>query len=181
MSQFSNPAGNATSAAGSYTAALLEVLGDRDPLAVMNDTAPLLTELIAGLTPESIREPEGPGKWSALQVLEHVADTELVYGYRFRLPVAQDQPVITGFDQEAWVQRLWGGNESAADALDQFAALRRINLRFLRQLTQNEWDREGMHSERGAESVRLMVRLGAAHDLVHTAQLRRILKAGDRS
>ena len=177
MSQFSNPSGNASQSAAAYTKALLDILGDRDPLDVMSGTPMVLREIISPLADELVRRPERAGKWSVRQAMQHLADTELVYANRFRFPVAQDRPPIIGFDQEQWVARLWKGDEPLEVAVSQYDILRKMNLRFLRHLTEEEWERVGIHAERGEESVRHMVKLAAAHDLVHTAQIRRIAQA----
>jgi uncharacterized damage-inducible protein DinB len=177
MSQFSNPSTNAAGAAASYTRALLDVLGDRDPLEVMRETPRHLPSILGGLSEERLRQPEREGKWSIAQVLRHIADTEIVYANRFRFPVGQDSPTIVGFDQEQWVARLYRPDEPIERIVAQFEVVRDINLRFLSALTEEEWERTGMHAERGAESVRHMVKLGAAHDLVHRRQMERIREA----
>lgn len=176
MTDFSNPFGAASDAAGNYTRALLDLLGDRDPLEVMATTPDALQDLRAGLTEEQIRRPEREGKWSMLQVMQHLADTELVLATRVRFPVAQPDCVIVGFDQDAWVQKLWR-NATTDDVLIQHEALRRINLRYLRTLRESEWEAAGVHQERGRETVRHMVRLCGGHDLVHQRQLQRIRAA----
>jgi uncharacterized damage-inducible protein DinB len=177
MSKFSNPSGGAAAAAAEYTRALLEMLGERDPLEVMISTPAVLRDGVSALTDAQIRTPEKTGKWSILNLLQHLANTELIYATRIRFPVAEDRPPIVGFDQEAWVSRLWHGDEPVEQVLQQYEALRGANLRFLRRLTDEEWEREGIHTERGPESVRHTIRLGAGHDLVHRAQLARIAEA----
>jgi uncharacterized damage-inducible protein DinB len=177
MSQFSNPADGAAGAAASYTQALLDVLGDRDPLEVMTSTPAVIRDAVSKLTDEQLRRPEREGKWSVLNLLQHLSDTELIYATRMRFPVAQDRPPIVGFDQDAWVRKLWHGDESLEQIIGPYEAVRMSTLSFLRRLSDEEWERVGVHAERGDESVRHMVRLGGGHDLVHRAQLERIVRA----
>lgn len=171
---FSNAAG---SDAAAYTRALLELLGDRDPFDVQRQTVHALHARIDGLDEARLRTPEAPGKWSVLHVLGHLADTDLVYGYRMRMIVAQPGTPIAGYDQDAWAERLGYGEADPLQVLERLATLRRDNLAFLGCLTPAQWDCIGVHSERGEESIRLIFALLAAHDLVHLRQIDRILAA----
>jgi hypothetical protein len=174
---FSNPAGTTGAGAAAYTAALLVLLGDRDPIEVQRGLVPALRAATDGLGEEALRKPEAPGKWSVLDVAQHLADSELVYGYRMRVIVAEDTPAIAGYDQNAWAERLRYNDEDLGEVLDELAVLRRRNLRFLERLRDDEWERAGVHSERGTETVRHIARLLAAHDLVHLRQIERIKRA----
>lgn len=176
-SAFSNDAAGAQASAQAYVRALLDLLGDRDPLAVQAALLDRLREAVDGLDGQALRRPEAPGKWSILEVAAHLADSELVYGYRMRLILAEDTPAIPGYDQDAWASKL-RYNEADLDLLlDQLAAQRTANLALLRSLSEEEWERTGLHSERGVESVRQIARLLAAHDLVHLRQIDRIKRA----
>ena len=173
-SPFSNPAGRAPEQANAYVRSILELLGDRDPLAVQELLAEALRAATAGLTASQLDRPEAPGKWSIAQTIAHLADSEVVFGWRLRLVLAQDKPTITGFDQDAWSARLGGAYPDVGSAIQQIAILRGTNLSLLRSLGEADWDRVGVHSERGEESVRLMAKLYAGHDLVHLRQIARI-------
>jgi len=112
-----------------------------------------------------------------MEVLQHLADTEIVYGYRVRTTLATPGAPIQGYDQDVWARELRYRDGNFADAIDQLRVLRRINLRLLRSLGEEELDRFGLHSERGPESVRQVIKLTAGHDLVHRRQFERIRKA----
>ena len=172
-----NPAGMARENAGAYVRDLLGLLGDRDPFAVQEELVAALAELIAGLGAAALRRPEAPGKWSILEVLAHLADTELVYRYRMRRAVAEPEGAIEGYDQDAWARELRYRDADADEMLVLISALRQANLRWLRGLADEELDRAGVHSERGPEKVRKMVSLIAGHDLVHRRQIARIRRA----
>ena len=174
---FSNPAGAAKEAAEHYTRALLELLGDRDPLVVQSELPGSLERLVAGLSDAQLRQPEKPGKWSVIEVVQHLADSEIVYSYRIRMILASETPNIEGYDQDAWARRLRYAETSLADALAQIRILRGRGVDLLRSLRPDEWERAGMHSERGRESVRHITKLLAAHDLVHLRQIERIKSA----
>jgi len=171
---FSNPKSDAAANAGAYVASLLALLGDRDPLRVMVELPDAVEALVRGMTEEELRTPERPGKWSVMQVLQHLADTEIVYGYRWRASVAEDAPPLVGYDQDLWADRLHYHDATVREVLDEIRVMRRRNLRLLGGLSAEELDRVGMHSERGPESVRRGRDLVAAHDLLHRAQIARI-------
>jgi uncharacterized damage-inducible protein DinB len=126
---------------------------------------------------EKLRQPERPGKWSIGQVLQHLADSELVWGWRLRLILAQDRPTLTGYDQDRWAERLRYADSDPAQALEEFVTLRRANLRLLERASPADLKRVGVHVERGEESLEHQRRLYAGHDLLHLAQLARIRHA----
>lgn len=173
---FTNSARSAKGSATAYTKAVLELLGERDPMAVMDELPATLDALVADVPADLLRVPEEPGKWSVLQVLWHLADSEVTYRYRLRRAVAQ-QDEIVGYDQDAWADELRYADQDPEEALALIRALRPVTMRWLRQLTPEERRRAGVHDERGPESVDHMVRLLAGHDLVHRNQIRRILAA----
>lgn len=175
---FSNPAGGAREAAGQYTTALLAVLDGREPLDLLPLMPANLRTLAESVDDAKLRRPEKEGKWSMIQIAQHLADTELVVGWRYRMAVSHDEPPVQPFDQDRFVSKLWKGDESLEDVLSQFEALRAINLRFLRSLTPEEWQRGGLHAERGRETVRRNAELSAAHDLVHLRQMGRVKQSG---
>jgi hypothetical protein len=173
-SPFANPAGGAAAGATTYTLLLFELLGDRDPIAVQMELLSSLCHLTEDLSPEELHRPEGPGKWSVAQVIDHLVDQELVNSYRTRSVVAEERPTLLGYDQDRWAARLRYGVPEAGILLDELQVLRVRNLRLLRDLAQEEMTRVGNHTERGPESIFHMMKLAAAHDLVHRRQIERI-------
>lgn len=175
MSDFANPAGNAAIAAQAYTAAILAALGARDPLHVLRETPAALRLTIAGRTSEQLGRPEAPGKWSVRQVIQHLADSELVGGFRFRMVLAHDRPMIQGYDQDRWAERLRYQDTDIETAINDFTTLRQGNLRLLQRATAADRERVLVHAERGEENLAHMIRLYAGHDLVHLRQIVRVL------
>ncbi|MBY0497318.1 MAG: DinB family protein [Cyanobacteria bacterium] len=177
MSVFSNTSKDAPELRAKYAPAVLELVGDREPIDVLRDTPGALARTVATLTPEKIRRREAPGKWSVGMVLRHLADTDVVWGWRLRLILAQDRPTITGFDQDQWADRLDYASADPNESLETFAVLRRDNLRLIEHATPEDLNRVGVHAERGDESAGHLVRLYAGHDLMHLAQIDRIARA----
>lgn len=174
---FSNPAGTAGDDAERYVDDLLELLGDRDPLEVQAGLVEALRDATAGLSSDELRRPEGPGKWSVMDVVRHLADTELVYRYRMRMTVAQPGSPIPSYDQDRWAEALRYRSDDLDIAFAELDFLRRANLAWLDGLSDEEMARQGLHEERGPESVGRIVELLAAHDLVHRRQIDRIKEA----
>lgn len=177
MSVFTNPASASKEQAAAYTGAVLGLVGGRDPLAVLRATAGELRAIIRGVPDDVLARPERPGKWSMRHVLRHLADSEIVWSWRMRLALAQDRPPITGYDQDAWADRLGYADADPNESIEDFACLRRSNLRLLERATPADMERSGVHTERGEESVGYMMRLYAGHDLLHLRQLERIRAA----
>ena len=174
---FSNPAGSAAASAAAYVRALLDLLGDRDPLEVLAELDGWLDRRLDGVPDAALRRPEAPGKWSAAEVVQHLADSELVLGFRMRMILTEDRPPLQGYDQDAWATTLRYADVPLAESLAQLRALRAANLRVLRGLDHAGMERVGMHSERGAESLGHLIKLMGGHDLVHRRQIDRVLKA----
>lgn len=174
MSVFSNTSADAPELRAQYASAVLSLLGDRAPMDVLRDTPGACARAVATLTPEHLKLREGPGKWSVAMVLRHLADTEVVWGWRMRLILAQDRPLITGFDQDLWAERLDYANADPSESLETFIVLRRDNMRLIDHATPADLARVGVHAERGEESAGYLIRLYAGHDLMHLAQIERI-------
>lgn len=164
-------------AAAGYTKAILDLLGDRDPVAVMQDTPRQIEELIRGVPEQSLTRPEAPNRWSLRHVVAHLADSEIVGGWRLRLVLAHDRPPLTPYDQDIFADRLRYDDIPIAEALALFTVLRKANLRLWAGASDEDLRRVGLHSERGEESVAHMRKLYAGHDIAHLNQLKRIREA----
>jgi hypothetical protein len=177
MSVFTNSASGAPEQAEAYTRAVLDLVGSRDPQAVLDATPGALGDLVEGMSDEQLTIPERDGKWSVGQVLRHLADSEIVWAFRLRMVLGQDRPTLTGYDQDAWAERLLYAESDPAQSLTEFAFLRRSNLRVLERASDADLKRVGLHVERGEESIEHMIALYAGHDLLHLRQIERIRDA----
>jgi hypothetical protein len=177
MSVFTNPASGAAEQASAYVSAVLELLGSQDPMKVLHETPSALRRAIDGLPPGKLKQSEQARKWSIAQVLQHLADSDLVWGWRVRLILAQDRPTITGYDQDLWAERLHYDKAEPADSLATFDVLRRANLSLIERASPEDLKRVGVHAERGEESIEHLRKLYAGHDLLHLRQIARIRAA----
>jgi uncharacterized damage-inducible protein DinB len=176
MSQFSNPAGRAPTAAAAYVRALTGLVGDRDPIEVLVELPGWLEARTLPLSDAARRRPEAPGKWSVHDAVQHLADAETAFLWRTRLICAEEgEPVLQGYDQDRWAAQLRYQDAPFEEVLEEVIVMRRRNLRLVRTLTPAELERAGRHVERGRESLALMLPLMAGHDLVHRKQLERII------
>ena len=150
-------------------------LGDRDPLQVVASTPKRLEELSASLGERGMARSLVPGKWTAREILCHLADCEVAFGFRLRQTLAEDFHVIQPFDQDKWASS-YGGYE-ASEALFVFVALRRWNVRLIRSLSPAALAKRVNHPERGDMTFQTIVETMAGHDINHLKQLDAIAAA----
>jgi hypothetical protein len=144
---------------------------------VLRELLPWVTARTRGLEDATLRRPEKPGKWSVIEVIQHLADSDLVAGFRTRMVLSEDRPALQGYDQDRWASEFRYRDVTLAQALDQLRGLRTANLHLWEDLSPAQLERVGLHSERGPESTGHILRLMAGHDLVHRRQIDRILAA----
>jgi len=151
-----------------------KALGDDDPVEAMAEAPDRLRRLVRGLTDRQLSTKPAPGKWSIKEIIAHLADGEVILGSRYRFIAAHDRPAIQGYDQDAFAAKLGPLNAKAADLIDDFAMVRAANLGLLERLPDEAWERVGLHSERGEESILKLVYMYAGHDRHHIAQVETI-------
>jgi hypothetical protein len=157
-----------------YRASLLAALGDDDPAVAQQATPAAIRALLADAGPLLRVRPE-PGEWSVLECVGHIVDSELMAGTRERWIVSEDEPVIVGYDQALWVDRLDHNADDPELLVATFEAIRAANLDLWARRPIADRARVGRHSERGPESYEMTFRLAAGHDRVHLDQARRAL------
>jgi hypothetical protein len=118
-----------------------------------------------------------PGKWSAAEIVHHLSDSETISGIRLRRLIAEDRPVIYGYDQEEYARRLRYSERDIAPSLANFAAVRAATTQLLRLMTDEEWSRGGWHTESGAYDAERWLQIYAAHAHDHAAQIARLREA----
>jgi DinB superfamily len=154
-----------------YRARLEAYVTGRDPLEVQTATSAALARLVDGVPDAKLRKPPGPGRWSVVEILAHMAEDELVTSWRYRQMLERNGAALAGFDQDLWARLGDYASWAARDALEMFRLLREANLRVLRALSPEQWERTGHHEERGPMSVRDLARHMAGHDENHVRQI----------
>jgi hypothetical protein len=151
-----------------------KALGEDDAIEVMASTPDAIRKLVQGLTEKQLATKPAPGKWSMKEIVAHLLDGEVVLGARYRIVAAHERPPIAAIDQDAFVEKLGPLRAKTVDLIDDFAMARAVNIGLLERLPEDAWDRVGIHSERGEESIRSMVLMYAGHDRVHLSQIETI-------
>lgn len=115
-----------------------------------------------------------PGKWSAREIVQHLADSEMNSAIRLRRLLAEDRPVIHAYDQDDYAQRLRYNERDIEPALESLRSSRATTVQLLTGMTDEDWQREGWHPESGLYSAGIWLRIYAAHAHNHAAQIRRL-------
>ncbi|HTX42194.1 MAG TPA: DinB family protein [Acidobacteriaceae bacterium] len=149
-----------------------QFLNGQDPMTVIQATSGRLRTLAKAIGIEKINLAPAPGKWSAREILCHLADCEMAFGFRLRQTLAENNHKIQPFDQEKWATPY--KLISADDALATFAALRRWNVLLIDASLPANAGKAVVHPERGKMTFGTIVETMAGHDLNHIAQLERL-------
>ena len=134
----------------------------------MADTPSRIRHIVSTLDQAGLARSYAPGKWTARQLLVHLAQTELAFGVRARMALTSDDYVVQPFDQDRWLAR--EPVVEPATALAAYEGMRALNLAFFRSLSAADLGRTFQHPERGRLDVRDVVEMLAGHELHHLQQ-----------
>ena len=128
-------------------------------------------ESLKGFPADSLTAHPISGKWSAREIVHHLADSETISGIRLRRLLSEDQPVIQGYDQDEYALRLKYNERDMAPALEALHAARETTAQLFEQMSDEDWRREGTHSEHGRYTVEDWLTIYAAHAHNHAMQI----------
>lgn len=154
-----------------YHEKTVDLVGDRNPLEILAQTASTLADIVSRHSTTVLRRRPFEGKWTPTEVIGHLTDSEWVYGYRLRLILSENAPAILGTKQDLWVDALRHSEGEPLELVEIFRTLRQLNLAVWKRTSPEDLQRIGQHNERGPESLGAMLRLLAGHDLSHLAQI----------
>ncbi len=140
----------------------------------------VVARALAGATDDELDARPGAGEWTAREVVHHLADSEMMSAMRLRRLLAEDEPVIQGYDEEEFARRLFYGDRPLEASLDAVAAARRTSADILDRLTDEQWARTGTHSESGPYGVETWLGIYAVHCHDHAEQIERARRSGSR-
>jgi len=129
-----------------------------------------IVEALHGITKEQL-DAKLPGRWSAREIIHHLADSEMTAAIRLRRLLVEDRPAIAGYDQDEFARRLFY-DRPHEPSLEAFRYARETTAAILDRLTPDQWLREGAHSEAGAYGVEKWLDIYAAHAHKHAQQIR---------
>ena len=135
-----------------------------------------VTEALAGATEAELDAHPAPGKWSAREIVHHLADSEMTSAIRLRLLLATERPTIAGYDENLFARRLHYDRPIEASLLAVNAA-RRTSAELLDAMSEADWAREGTHTDSGRYTMDTWLEIYAVHAHNHAAQIRRAREA----
>lgn len=118
-----------------------------------------------------------PGKWSAREIVHHLADSETTAAGRIRKLLVEDNPIIQGYDEAEYARRLKYNERDMAPALEAFRLARLTTQQLFASMTDEDWQRAGTHSESGAYSAETWLTIYAKHAHNHAEQIERLKQA----
>ena len=129
---------------------------------------------LEGIAPLSMTARPLEGKWSAAEIVHHLADSEMTSAIRIRLLISQDHAVINGYDQDCFAERLHYNEREIGPSLEAFRAARSSTVDILKRMTDEEWQREGWHTESGRYQAEKWLEIYSSHAHNHAAQILRL-------
>jgi hypothetical protein len=148
-------------------------LGDHDAVSTITATPDKLAILLEALGATGANRQPAPGKWSGREIMCHLADCELVFAFRLRQTLAQDNHVVQPFDQDQWAKG-YAMTYDAESALKVFSTVRQWNLKLIKSLPPEAFSKRLTHPERGEMSFHVLVETMGGHDINHLRQLESI-------
>ena len=136
--------------------------------------AELVAVAITGAAGPELDFKPAPDQWSVRQIVAHLADTEAANVVRLRQVIAEDNPTLVPWDQNAWAERTDYAKRKPSQALDTMRQLRADNYQLLKDLPPETYSRTGNHLKRGTMSLLDLLRLFAEHAENHTTQIRAV-------
>ncbi len=160
-----------------YTIRILSNVEGKNVLKVLETTPKKIKKLIKGVKKKVLLKKPSPERWSVAEIVAHLAETELVLGWRYRSVAEKNGVVIQSFEQDDWAQNSRYHKLDIDEMLHLYSVLRKANLQFLANLPKEKFENYGMHQERGKETLAHIRNLEAGHDLNHYKQIEKILKS----
>ena len=132
---------------------------------------PRLRRAVADLSPEQLKTRPVSGKWSTLEVVCHLVDSEQAWCHRMKRVIAEDRPLLIGYDETRFTAGLPYHEADLEEELALLEGMRRQMAWILRGLPEAAWSRTGVHNERGLMTLEEMLRAESDHVPHHLAQI----------
>ncbi len=132
---------------------------------------------LEGFSTDALASHPIEGKWSAAEIVHHLADSETTSGLRLRRLIVEDNPLIQGYDQDIYAARLNYNQRDMAPSLEAFRSARATTAQLFDFMSDEDWQREGTHSESGSYTADDWLKIYAAHAHNHAGQIQRLKEA----
>jgi DinB superfamily len=149
-------------------------------IAQYRDGYAAVAEAMLKITPQELDARPGPGRWTAREIVHHLADSETTSAIRLRRLLAEDRPMIQGYDQDEFARRLHYDRPHET-SLELFKYVRAATAELLERLEPADWLREGTHSESGRYTVETWLEIYSEHAHKHARQIRAARAAAEKS
>ena len=163
-----------------YRERIMNLVGQGSALKLQAAAPKKIEKLVKRVPTAKLRKRPEPARWSIAEIVAHLADTELVGGYRIRMILGAPGTPIQAFNQDDWAAALRYDKQDIRESLTRFRTLREANLAILKSLKPEQWKLFGIHAERGEETIETIAKLYAGHDQNHIQQIERILSRKKR-
>jgi hypothetical protein len=137
-----------------------------------------MSALVAGLTDEQLTTPYLAGEWSVAQNIHHLADSHMNSFIRLKLMLTEDRPPLKGYNADAWAVLPDASDADIATSLMILTGLHRRWVKLWQSVQADQWERSGIHSERGEVILDELLKMYANHCKAHIDQVTRTLQAG---
>ncbi len=158
-----------------YIRRIRSLMAGKNAMDVLAAAPRQIAGLIKGVSKRKLASRAEPKAWSVSEILAHLADTEIVQSFRLRMILGSNKTPIQSFDQDVWSKISDYSGHDPALSFEAYRVNRERNLRLLKSLRRSMWNRYGIHSERGKETVTRVTEMMAGHDINHVTQIRRLL------
>lgn len=130
-----------------------------------------IAESLLRITPEELDARPGENRWTAREVIHHLADSEMAAALRIRMILAEDRPTFGPSDQNEYARRLHYDRPHES-SLELFRYAREATAELLERMTDAEWLREGLHTKSGAFGAERWLQIYGPHAHKHARQIR---------
>lgn len=143
-------------------------------IALYRDGYRAIVDALHGATEEELDARPAEGRWSAREIVHHLADSEMMAAIRLRMLLAEERAQIRSYDQDVFARKLHYDRPHES-SLMAFRYARECTAQLMDRMTEDEWVREGTHSDIGTYSVEKWLDIYAPHAHSHARQIVEVL------
>lgn len=139
-----------------------------------------VVDALGKATTAELEHRPAPGKWSAKEIVHHLADSEMMAAMRLRLVLAEEKPIIVAYDQDRFAAKFNYQSRPIESALAAFRYCHETTVEILKQLKEEDWARQAWHTESGVYTAEKWLKLYSQHALNHADQIKKAIASGKK-